>query len=338
MVPNIRINIWRRPLYLLIFAAVGLVGCQQQTESVTQPGTNTQSTQTIEAESQDSEPMKILVYASTGKQGRIASKLLVDAGFNVRGSTRNLEGEHALDLANYGVEMVYSDFDDAQSIEAAVTGVDGLYLIVPSALGHDDLGYARRVIEPAEKAGVEHLVYLSYLSADPDVGYEKAPKQLTENFIREEQNIPYTIIRSVEFMEDFNEWWKDEILENGFADPKDDDFLRQFIAGKDLAGFMVRAFQNPDEWKGNSIGVAGDEMTNVELAAIVSRVVGREVPFKKITWEEWHEDYGIPMPIVEIWKWYNESRLAADIEALKEDYPDLQSLEDFLRETGWEDY
>ncbi|MFC1863666.1 NmrA family NAD(P)-binding protein [Thermodesulfobacteriota bacterium] len=148
----------------------------------------------------------------------------------------------------------------------------------------------------------------------------------------------YTIVRSVEFMEDFNEWWKDEILKDGISDPRAGDFPRQFIACKDLASLAVQAFNNPEEWIGPAINVAGDEMTNTEMAEIFSRVLGRPVPLNLITWEEWEERYHIPSVIVDVWKWYNKTRFVADVKALRKQYPNMQRLEDFLRETGWDKF
>lgn len=279
----------------------------------------------------------ILVFGATGKQGSVAALALQDAGFKVRGTSRDLNGEVASRLADAGIEMVRADIDDVESVKESLEGIYGLYLIVPSMYDHDDLGYAKVVLDLALEKGIKHLVYLSYLSADPDDGYKDAKKQLTEDYIRE-LGLPYTIVRSVEFMEDFNEWWKDEILNDGISDPRDGDFPRQFIACKDLASFALQAFKNPDEWVGKAINVAGDEMTNTELAEIFSRVLGRPVPLKHITWEEWEERYQIPSVIVDVWKWYNKTRFVVDVKKLREQYPDMQELEDFLRETGWDKF
>jgi hypothetical protein len=40
--------------------------------------------------------------------------------------------------------------------------------------------------------------------------------------------------------------------------------------------------------------------------------------------------------IVDVMKWYNKTRFVADVKGLREQYPNMQRLEDFLRETGWE--
>jgi len=277
----------------------------------------------------------ILVFGATGKQGRVATLALQEAGFKVRGTTRAPKGAVAMKLADAGIEMVRADIDDGESVKKALEGMYGLYQIVPSMYDHDDLRYAKIVLDLALEKGIKHLVYLSYLSADPDKGYKDAKKQLTENYIRR-LGLPYTIVRSVEFMEDFNEWWKEEILKDGISDPRDRDFPRQFIACKDLASFAVQAFKEPEEWIGRAINVAGDEMTNAEMAEIFSRVLGRPVPLNRITWEEWQDRYHIPSVIVDVMKWYNKTRFVADVKGLREHYPAMQRLEDFLRETGWE--
>ncbi|MEM8936557.1 MAG: NmrA family NAD(P)-binding protein [Pseudomonadota bacterium] len=220
----------------------------------------------------------ILVYGVTGMVGPASARVFQEAGFNVRGTTRHLEGELAKQLAAEGVDMRFASFDDPAAVEDAMDGVDGVFLITPSSLGYDDKRCSCVVFNAAEAKGVKHLVYLSYLSADPDVGYAKVPKQQTEAYIRENVKTSWTIVRSVDLMENFHTRWKEAVLTIGIGDPRDEDFLRQFIACKDIGGFATRAFKDPENWTNRAINIVGDEMTNPELAEIFSRVMGRPVP------------------------------------------------------------
>ncbi|MEM9570418.1 MAG: NmrA family NAD(P)-binding protein [Pseudomonadota bacterium] len=278
----------------------------------------------------------VLIYGATGMVGPATARVFQEAGFQVFGTTRDLDSAKSKALAETGVEMRFASFDDPDAIEAAMEGIDGVFLVTPSSLGYDDARCAKAVFDAAEAKGVKQIVYLSYLSADPDVGYEKVPKQQTEAYIRERVKTPWTIIRSVDLMENFHTRWREAVLTIGIGDPRDEDFLRQFIACKDIGGFAARALLDPDQWTNRAINIVGDEMTNPELADIFSRVMGRPVPYTKITWEDWASDYNIPPPVLEAWKWYNESRLEADLATLRRDYPDLQTMEEFMREHNWD--
>ena len=48
----------------------------------------------------------ILVFGAKGKQGKVATLELQAAGFKVRGTSRDLEGETALKLADAGINLI----------------------------------------------------------------------------------------------------------------------------------------------------------------------------------------------------------------------------------------
>jgi hypothetical protein len=81
---------------------------------------------------------------------------------------------------------------------------------------------------------------------------------------------------------------------------------------------------------GDHIAVVDDHPVNSDP------VLGRPVKFRRL-----------PMPVVrlglgkeffQMFRWFNESGYQADVEGLRARYPELglQTLEDWLREEGWE--
>lgn len=59
----------------------------------------------------------------------MARCLLDDATFGVRAVTRNPQQEAANELKKRGAEVVKADLDDVQSLEAALTGAHGAFLV-----------------------------------------------------------------------------------------------------------------------------------------------------------------------------------------------------------------
>ncbi|KAF4959767.1 hypothetical protein FSARC_10644 [Fusarium sarcochroum] len=70
----------------------------------------------------------IVVVGATGAQGgSVVRTFLQIPGWNVRGITRNLEGEAAKRLESEGVEMVQGDLDDKESLVQAFEGAHVIF-------------------------------------------------------------------------------------------------------------------------------------------------------------------------------------------------------------------
>ena len=63
-----------------------------------------------------------MVTGATGQQGGSVARRLLEAGFGVRGITRNIESDAAKELTTMGAEMVRAEFTDAESLNAALKG------------------------------------------------------------------------------------------------------------------------------------------------------------------------------------------------------------------------
>jgi len=74
--------------------------------------------------------------------------------------------ENAAALPKDRVEIVLGSFADIASLDAAMAGVDGVFLI--SFEDPDQLALQRNVIEAARRAGVRMVARLSASSADPE--------------------------------------------------------------------------------------------------------------------------------------------------------------------------
>ena len=102
----------------------------------------------------------------------------------------------------------------------------------------------------------------------------------------------------------------------------------------DVGVFAAMAFEDPEGWLGREVDLAGDESTMVELAETFGRVLGRKVQYVRVSWEEFREAYGEDLAVM--YEWFEEVGYEADIGALREEYPDLTTFEEYLRNHGWE--
>src|SRR4029077_117110 len=104
----------------------------------------------------------ILITGATGTVGSEVVKRFSAQGIQARALTRDL-GKVEADRFPH-VEFVQGDFDDADSIRRACSGVEQAFLLSNSTEGAEQQQTA--FVEAARESGIRHLVKLSQLHAD----------------------------------------------------------------------------------------------------------------------------------------------------------------------------
>lgn len=276
----------------------------------------------------------IAVTGATGQQGGAAARHLLENGWQVRAITRNPNQDSAKQLESLGAEIVQAEHNNIGSLNRVFQDVYGVF----SVQGFWDEGVDSEVqqginIADAAKANnVQHFVYSSVGGADRNTGIPHF-----ESKWRIEQNIakiglPATVLRPVEFMENFY-WSRSEILSGKLASQGlRSERKKQLIAVDDIGAFVAITFGNPQEYIGKSFEIAGDSLTEQEIAVVFSRVIGNPVQLAQP--ESDLRSY-VRDELVEMWEWFDREGYNADINLLRSIHPTLQTLEDWLKQTGW---
>jgi len=119
---------------------------------------------------------KVLVTGATGFTGRNLCKKLVEVGHSVRGLVRNTS--HRSELESLGVEIAFGDLTDANSLGAAVRGIDTVYHLaavyrqegVPTKYFYEvNVEGTRRLLEAAWQAGVQRFVHCSTVGVQGEI-------------------------------------------------------------------------------------------------------------------------------------------------------------------------
>ena len=134
--------------------------------------------------------MKVLVTGGTGNVGGAVVKELTKRGAQVRVLARKQPDAGKLPA---DVEVAIGDLMDPVSLEAALEGVDKLFLL--NAVVPDELTQALIAYGIAKRKGVQHITYLSVFKVEQfkDVPHF-ASKLAVENALRE-SGMAYTILR-----------------------------------------------------------------------------------------------------------------------------------------------
>jgi uncharacterized protein YbjT (DUF2867 family) len=280
----------------------------------------------------------VLVTGATGRQGGGTVRALQRRGIAVRALCRNPEKPAAKALASSGAEIVGGDLDDLSSLVAAMAGVRGVF----SVQNWWETGAAREirqgenVADAAKQARVPHLVYSSVGGADrgADITHWKTKREVELHI--QGMGIPATLLRPVSFMETYYIPAVEKgILSGRLLDPIRADKPYQLIASDDIGEWAAAAFAAPDRFIGKAMEIAGDELTNPQIAATFARVLGRPVKFRKLPL--FVTRLALGKEFYEMFKWFNDEGYRADLVGLRRDHPDVRTttFEQWLIREGW---
>jgi len=235
-----------------------------------------------------SEP--ILITGATGQQGGTTARELLARGYRVRALTRKPDSAPARTLAALGAEVVAGNLDDAASLRAALDGVWGVYGVQNTweagVEGEEEQG--KRLAELARAAGVQHFVYASVASADRRTGIPHFDnKWRIEETVRSLGFPSQVVIRPVFFMENLTGPWFLPAIEQGqVALGIKPNTKLQMIATADIGKYGALAFEQAEALNGQAIDIAGDELTPLEIAAVLTEVIGRPISHFQVPIEE----------------------------------------------------
>ena len=279
----------------------------------------------------------IVVTGATGQQGGAVARKLLAEGWKIRALTRDTDKPAAQELASLGAEIFPADMEDRASLDSAFQGAYGVFSVqnfwLPNVGFEGEVRQGKNVADAAKAAGIEHLVYSSVGSAHRGMGQRHFDSKWEIEQYIQSLDIPYTILRPVFFMDNHN-WSRAYILSGTFTGMG----LRpekgiQSIAVEDIGVFVALAFANPKEFLGKTIELAGDELTESQIAETFTKVIGRPVNLVQPTAGAGRRS---DEEMEAMYNFFNGQGYDADIPALRKLHPGLLTFEQYLRKNGWE--
>jgi uncharacterized protein YbjT (DUF2867 family) len=174
------------------------------------------------------------------------------------------------------VSVAVADFDDADSLAAAVAGVGRAYLVTP--LSEKAEAQQVRFAEIAAEAGMEQVVTLSQFAAD-----EASPVRFlrwhaaVERRIRE-LGIGYTFLRPNLYFQGLLAFTQSIATDDRFFAPIGDAQVSA-VDVRDIAAVAAVALTEPGH-EGQTYTITGPAaITHEEIAAALSTAIGREITF-----------------------------------------------------------
>lgn len=216
----------------------------------------------------------ILVTGATGTVGRQVAASLARAGARVRAAVRNPAA--AEDLRDAGVELVAFDFEDAASVRTAVDGVGRIFLLTPFV--QDSGALVRAVVGAAKDAGVEFILRMSALGADPQSDFALARDHgQAENLVKD-SGIDWAVLQPTFFMDNVVHYGGATIARDGALYGAAGEGRAAYVSTGDIADVAAAILQAPTEHRGQTYVVTGAKAhSDAELAAAVSEALAKPV-------------------------------------------------------------
>lgn len=222
------------------------------------------------------------VFGASGNTGSVVARRLIEAGKKVRLVVRDPSKVAA--LRSRGAEVVTGDVTDAGTVQSALAGAEGAYLLLPpDNMSNDLVARGRRIVENyvagLTAAKVPHAVMLSSIGAQRPSGTGPiVTVHHAETTLPKAVATRFTFLRAAYFMEN--------ILTNTYP-MKQDGVLPVFgggeshpfpmVATRDIGDTAADALLAPPaatQW----IELSGPrEYSFVDAAAAASRILGRTV-------------------------------------------------------------
>ena len=241
----------------------------------------------------------IAVTMATSRQGMgVVKELSKTNKYQIRAITRNLKSSKAFELGKLkNVELVKGDLMDPESLNRAFDGVDVIFgnttptkgwklfrgSIVRSYEMEQGFNLINQVKIASEKGKLNHFIFSSISKGKDPLKNDLAPGHFTskwdiEEYIEKlELKVITTILRPVSYFENFeNKLPGYTISKTIFPGIIGKNFKWQTIAVEDIGKWVRGILSKPEKYKNQSINIAGEELTGLELAMPLQRLVSSE--------------------------------------------------------------
>lgn len=230
----------------------------------------------------------ILITGASGSYGKAVIENLVKLGVKTQllyAMARDITTIAYLE--KLGVNVVYGDYDDYESMLRAFLDIDKL-LFVSGTKATNRAAQHKQVVKAAKRAGVKHIVYTSQLHktdrADAPIKSIINSHLETENAIRK-SGMRYTILRNGLYMDFLPAFLGKDVLQKGIFLPAGEG-RAAFTLRSDLAEATANILVS-NSHKDKIYNLSGDGVTFREIAILLSEISRQHVTYTPANYDRY---------------------------------------------------
>ena len=262
------------------------------------------------------EKQVIAVVGATGMQGGgLVRAILANpaAGMTVRALTRDVHSDKAKELARLGAEVVAADVHDVESLKRAFAGASGVFCVTffwAHMSPEKEFAEAEAMAKAAKSTGVRHVVWstLEYTRRWVPLSDNRMPTLLGKykvphfdvkgeaDQLFKQLGVPTTFL--------LTSFYWDNLIHFGMGPKPGPDGALAFtlpmgearlpgIAAEDIGKCALGIFKKRDAYLGRTVGIAGEHLTGSQMAAALTKALGREVRYNAVP-PEIYRTFGFP--------------------------------------------
>ena len=209
-----------------------------------------------------------LIVGASGNVGSVLAELLQAKGQTVRKATSR---------PPVAADQVQLDVIKGTGTDAAMRDAQQAFLLAPPGYTQQDK-LLKPLIDSAKAQGVQKIVLMSAMGADFD---ESTPLRQAELHL-ERSGLRYNIIRPNWFMQNFNTFWIQGILQAGKIFLPTGKAKGSFIDARDIAA-VASELLTSSRHEQQAFDLTGAQaLDHDEVAAILSKASGRPITYEDI--------------------------------------------------------
>lgn len=304
----------------------------------------------------------IAIAGATGSQGSGLVRAILDdpdGGFSARAITRDVNSPKAKELARLGADVVAGDVDDLESLKRAFTGAYGAFCVTFywAHMSPDrEIANAKALATAAKSTGIQHAIWSTLEDVRKFVpltdnrmptiqGKYKCPHFDTKgesNHFFTDLGVPVTFLQTT--------FYWDNLIFFGLGPKKGSDGTLAItfpmgnsrlagIASEDIGKCAYEIFKRGKEFVGRTVSIAGEHLTCAQMAAKLSRALGKEIRYNEVT-PEVYRSFGFPGAddMGNMFQFYRDFEKefcgARDLNAARSLNPSMQTFDQWLKKNA----
>jgi len=220
----------------------------------------------------------MILVTTAGKVGSEVVCLLTQQQMPVRVLVRDPAKAKA--LADAGAHVVVGDLQVPASIDAAMAGVTAVVLVSPAVPAQE-----LNVVASAARAGVGHIVKAtSKASSDSPIARRRGQSEIQAGLAA--SGMPHTLLRSNAYMQNVLASAPEIAKTSGFGSAAGKG-RTGMVDARDVAAVAAKIAATPAAHAEKTYWLSGPQpISNDDVAAVLSRLLGRTVTYRQLSFEE----------------------------------------------------
>ncbi len=247
----------------------------------------------------------IAVVGATGAQGGGLVRAIMrdrNGPFTARALTRDPKSDKARALAALGAEVVAADVDDLESLRRAFAGAYGAYCVTffwAHMSAEREITEARAMAQAAHDARLQHVIWSTFEDtrkfiplSDTRMPTLQGKYKVAHFDGKAEADAAFTALGVPTTFLLTSFYWDNMIYTAGPKRGPDGKLAITFpmgdkklpgIAAEDIGKCAYGIFQRGRELIGKTVGIAGEHITGVQMAAALTTALGQEVRYNDVS-------------------------------------------------------